>query len=215
MKKYVFLFVIVILVFLTYFTDFFISKKRSFDENLALKQENQELRAQIQKNSILNSGSGFLNSGANKNLKARVFSVYPFNIKNQLTIDVGESRGVKKSMAVTLGENILVGQTKEVFADSSVVQTIFDPKMQLSVRIGEGQVDGLLQGGNEPKIILVEKTKPISVGDFVFSANADIPYGLKVGEIYKINENSAGVFKEIILNIPFSINELREVNVVK
>ena len=48
MRRYIIIALIILLAGATYLTNFFISKQRSFDENLRLKRENENLRAEIQ-----------------------------------------------------------------------------------------------------------------------------------------------------------------------
>lgn len=211
MRIYIILTLIVVLVFVTYFTDFFFARTGGPNEIEALRQENQDLLAQVQRYGMPDSNQPGLGQ---KSLSAEVYSVYPFNAKNLITIDVGEKAGVKVSMPVTLGGNILVGKVKDVSSGTSIVQTVFDPGMQIPVRIGKDEIDGFFQGGSEPKITLVEKSKSVNVGDYVYSAGSDFPYGLKIGEVSEINESSAGIFKEIGLKMPFNVSELREVDVI-
>ncbi len=118
-------------------------------------------------------------------------------------------------MVAVLEKDILVGQVTEVFENSSVIQTIFDPSWQSPVRIGDEETNGLFQGGNEPKVVLIEKDKPIKTGDIVYSVSQEFPYGLKIGEVIEIRQTAAGVFKEATLKMPFNVNELREVNIIK
>jgi len=210
MRRYFLIAIIIAIVAATYLADFFIKKERSFDEVLRLKQENENLRAQIQllkfngQNSILNTNF----------ITAKVFSTYPFNIKNKITINAGEKQGIKKSMVATVGENILLGQVTDVFENFSVIQTIFDPAWQLPVRIGKEEINGLFKAGNEPKVILIEKEKQIQTDDIVYSASQEFPYGLKIGEVVEIKETAAGVFKEAVLKMPFNVGELREIKIL-
>ncbi|MEK7555282.1 MAG: rod shape-determining protein MreC [Patescibacteria group bacterium] len=225
MKKGILIGLIIVLTFIVFFTDFFIPKNfldkpinllRSFlsqsdvyKENLFLKQEIEDLRAQMQLINI--RGNGEEERGK---LITKIFSAYPFNIKNTLTLNVGTKQGIKKGMTATFGENILLGQIIDVFEDKSVIRTIFDPKWQLSVRIGQSEIDGLLIGGIEPKITLLEKDKPLQVGDVVYSASSDLPYGLKIGEIAGIKQSSGDVFKEARLKTSYNINDLKEAYVL-
>lgn len=215
MRRYILLVFIVILLGAVYLTGFFIKKERSFTENLRLKQENQDLRAQIQR--LTDSESPNENCGTapsnEKYLRAKVFSTHPFNIKNEITANAGEKQGVKLGAVATIGDNILVGQVIKVFDRASAIQTIFDPNLELPVRIGKGEINGMLQGGAEPKVILIEK--PVGVGDVVYSASAEFPYGLKIGEIMQIKESAAGIFKEASIKIPFTVSELRQVNIIR
>ena len=211
MRRYLLIALIIFLAGATYLTNFFIKKERSFDENLRLRQENEELHAQLQKY----QASSIKQQAVNGNyLTARVFSTYPFNIKNKITVNIGEKQGIKKSMVATVGENILLGQVTDVFENYSVIQTIFDPDWQLPVRIGKEEINGLFKGGNEPKVILIEKEKEIQINDIVYSASQEFPYGLKVGEVVEIKETAAGVFKEAILKMPFNVGELREIKIL-
>lgn len=213
MRRYLLIILIIVLAGATYFTSFFIKKERFFDENLRLKQENQNLLAQLQKHQLSPKQSE--QNLSDKYLSVKVFSTYPFNIKNTITVNAGEKNGIKKSMAATVGDNILLGQVKEVFEDYSVIQTIFDPDWQLSVRIGEAENNALLKGGNEPRVVLIEKEKQIQINDVVYSASQEFPYGLKIGEVAEIRQTAAGVFKEAVLKIPFNVGELREVQIIK
>lgn len=199
----------VLIIIIVFFTGFFIKKEKTFDENLRLKQENEELRAQIQKSRLPIADRQL----PDNYLSAKIFSTYPFNFKNKITVNVGEKNGVKKSAIVTLGENILVGQITDVDRDFSAARTIFDPNWQLPVRIGKEEVNGLLQGGNEPKIVLIENDEFLEAGLVVYSAGEGIPYGLKVGEIKEINKDAMGVFKEAFLKMSFNVGDLREVNI--
>ncbi|MEK7194039.1 MAG: rod shape-determining protein MreC [Patescibacteria group bacterium] len=221
MKKGILIGLVIALIFIVFLTGFFIkkdflkepvflikalfSRADLYEENLFLKQQNEDLRAQINELRTTN-----YKLQTDNYLTAKIFSTYPFNIKNQLTINAGEKQGVKKGTTATIGENILVGQIIEVFENYSVARTIFDPKWQRPVRIGEEEVNGLLQGGNEPKITLIEK--PVKAGDIIYSAVADFPYGLKIGEISEIKETASGIFKEAEVKVSYNINELREVN---
>ena len=224
MRKGILIGLIVALIFIVFFTDFFIKKDfinkpidliRSFftridiyQENLLLKQRVESLKAEIDKYQVSSIKYQVSNE---EYLPAKVFSTYPFNVNNVLTLNVGKSRGIENGMNVTVGENILLGQIIEVFENKSIVQTIFDPQWQLSIRIGKDQIDGLLVGGIEPKIILFEKNMPLQVGDVVYSVGSDFLYGMKIGEIADIQRGNGDVFKEANLKIPYSINDLKEV----
>ncbi len=232
MKKAIFAFLIVFLSGVVFMSGFFIEKKfnagkftekfnflaslggGNFEEIQSLKNENEILRAQIQKSQIfcLESNNFPVSTDASKFLSARIFSNYPFNIKNILTINSGFHEGVKNSMTAAQGQDIFLGQVAEVFENYSTVRTIFDPDWQLAVKIGQDKINGLFKGGNEPKITLIEK--PIKVGDPVFTAGPGVPLDLKIGEIGEIKEGAGGVFKEAIIKVPYNINQLEEINLL-
>lgn len=232
MKKAIFAFLIVFLAVLVFASGFFIEKKfipgkftgrfnflaslggSNFEEIQSLKNENEILRAQIQKSQIFCSenNSPSVSVAVSKILSSRIFSNYPFNIKNVLTINAGSREGVKNSMTAAQGQDIFLGQVTEVFENYSTVRTIFDPDWQLAVKIGNDKINGLFKGGNEPKITLIEK--PVKVGDPVFTSGPGVPLDLKIGEIGEIREGTGGVFKEAIIKVPYNINQLETVNLL-
>ena len=201
------------------FNRFFITQKNLYDKNLSLKKDNQELKAQIFKLQQAEKYQQDLSS-ANIWLKqyqykaTKVLSTYPFNIKNTILMAIGINDGAKKEMPVVVSENILFGQVDEVFNQYSIVKTIFDSSFQIPVRIGETEIDGFLMGGDKIKISLIGKDKDVKVGDVVYSASLNFPYGLKIGEIKEVDDSSSSNFKEAIVSPSFSLNDLRNVYLI-
>lgn len=179
-----------------------------FKENVSLKTENESLKAELEKFQIF----GVKNYDSKNYLESYIFSTYPFNIKNELFVDRGGGDGAKSGIPVVVKNEIFIGQVAEVFDNFSKIKTIFDSSWQLPVKIGENKINGLFNGGNDPKITLIEK--PIKIGDAVFLASKDFPIHLKIGNIVKINESSGGVFKEAIIQAPYNINELESVYIL-
>lgn len=232
MKRLFFIGITLLLILFVFFTDFFIPKdfiKLPFrflsggltsgllKENQALKLEKEILKAQIQQMQQYFSPGGSLKLALpvqkNNLLSVRVFSTYPFNVKNVLSLATGAKGGLKKDMAGTIGGEILVGQISEIFENSANLKTIFDSGWQLPVKIGADKINGLFQGGNEPRVTLVEK--PVKVGDAVFSAGAGVPLDLKIGEISEIKEEKGGIFKEALVRAPYNINDLDAVDIME
>lgn len=226
MKRLIFIVLTLVLIAFTFFTGFFIKKDSFvstfsffdeylkidlFKENLSLKIENENLKAQLQKAQFFNFSN--LTGNSDKNIAARIFSTYPFNTKNILTIDKGLNDGVAAGMAAIVESNIFVGEVYSAEKKSSSIRTVFDPSWQLPVKIGENKINGLFKGGNDPKITLIEK--PIKEGDGVFLASNNFPLYLKIGNISKVTEESGNVFKEAFVQMPYSINELENVYLVK
>ncbi len=149
--------------------------------------------------------------GSRSAISASVFSSYPLNYKNLLSINAGLADGVTVGMPVTLEGNILIGQIIEVSESQSLVRTVFDKDWSLPVRIGAAERDALLVGGQNPKLTLIDKNAEIHPGDVVVSAKKDLPYGLKVGEIATVAESVSSSFKEASLIFSYDTKDLRKV----
>ena len=219
MKRYLLFSGILIFTGFVLFGSVVFPRGNASDDASVLRQENQSLLAAIQRARIFGIPEGASTSletgvASGTYLTAKVFSTYPFNMKNQITVDAGEEDGVRVGMVVTIGETILLGRVKEVLPTASIVQTVFDSQFEIPVRIGQAEADSLFEGGGEPKAVLIDKTKRVEVGDAVLSADSSFPYGLKVGEITEIREGATGIFKEAIVKTPFVLSEIRDVGIL-
>ncbi len=143
-------------------------------------------------------------------LRGDIFSTYPSNLRSSIIINKGSRDGVKEKMAAVKGKNILIGQVNKVYDSIAEIKTIFDPQWQLPVKIGEDKINGLFQGGNDPKVILVEK--PVKAGDPIFTASQDLPLNLKIGEVKEFQEKNGKSLGEASVNVPYSINDIDFVN---
>lgn len=179
-----------------------------FSGDAGLKMRIQELEAE---NAFLKSELG--EPGSLTAIK--VYSTYPFTTRSEFIIAAGERNGLRTNDTVVVRGDVLVGKVREVFESSAVVTTIFDPSWEIPVRIGSGEFDALLQGGNELTLSLIQKDTPIADGDRVISAGEGVPYGLEIGFIKSIKESSDGVFKEAVVEPSFRINNLRDVAIYR
>ena len=177
-----------------------------YQENVLLKLQNENLKAQLQR--AKEEPSSELRPSTPQ-IEANIYSTYPFNMKDTIVVDRGSVDGVAKDMVATVADSILLGQVVSVDQNSSMIRTIFDSHWQLPVRIGPDNINGLFEGGNNPKVVLVEKS--IKVGDGVFSSSKDFPMGIKIGEINDIKEDSGGIFREATIRTPYSMSDLQTV----
>ncbi len=152
--------------------------------------------------------------GRRSALVAQVYSTYPLNYKNLLSINAGLADGVTVGMPVTAEGNILIGQIIEVSGSQSLVRTIFDKDWSLPVRIGAAEKDALLVGGQNPRLTLIDKNAEIHSGDVVVSAKKDLPYGLKVGEVAVVQQSVSSSFKEAGLIFSYDTKDLRKVSIL-
>ncbi len=155
-----------------------------------------------------------ISSGHSEGISAKVFSLYPFNTKQRIYIDKGAEDGVKKGDGVVVSDALLVGEVSQVFARTSEVMTLFDAQFSLPVRIGKDEVDALFEGGVSPRLSLIDKSKTIYQNDLIISADRSFPYGLSVGYIGTISEDSSGAFLTSSVFIPYNVNDLRNVVVL-
>jgi cell shape-determining protein MreC len=141
----------------------------------------------------------------------KIFSLYPFNTKNRVFIDAGNDLSIQKGAIAFFSSRVFFGVVVGVSANTAEVQTIFDSALEVPVRIGPQEVNGLLQGGVIPKIILIDKTKSVHSQDSVVTSAKNMPYGLTVGTIREVHEDTLGTFFEATIDTPYVINEVRNI----
>ena len=175
-----------------------------------LKKENSDLKDQL-----FAFQSQYSFPSDQRYESARVFSLYPFNTKNRIYITAGTSQGVSVGQPVMFSKTVLVGQIVGVSSESSEVITIYDSRFSLPVKIGKSGIDGLLTGGVSPSVGLIDKTKQVNVGDEIYSASKDLPYGLIIGTVKSVKEDSTGTFFNAQIDLPYVLSDLIDVYVIK
>lgn len=145
---------------------------------------------------------------------AAVFSNYPFNNYSFLTIDAGSEEGLKTGMPVFAGGNILLGKITAVRVHQAEVQTFFDPSWKSSVFVGEGQVNGLLDGGPSPYVDFIPKSATTTAGMAVTNADASFPMGLLVGTVDSVESINNNLWQRARIKPLFDLSSLRQVFVI-
>lgn len=170
-----------------------------------LKLESVSLKAQLlalQQEKTLHERS------TSQLLAAAIYSTYPFNDRHLFTIAAGSTLGVREGLAVLVEKNVLLGRITKTFTDYSEATSVFSPDWRLPVKIGDGGINGLLAGGPDPKITLIASDKKVAVGDLVYAASKEVPYGYVIGTIRSIQQTSGSFFNEAELTMPYTFNDL-------
>lgn len=181
------------------------------DELAFLKRENEMLKAELlalKKEPIIKDKTGKILVFAN------VYSTYPFNNRNLLSINAGLKKEIKAGFTATIGGNLLLGQVVDSYENYSLVRTIFDPGWEIPVKIDNDGIDALLIGGREPRLALITKDKELKTGDVVYSASQEFPYGLRIGEINAIKNDVGDAFQEADLSLFYEPKDITEVVII-
>jgi cell shape-determining protein MreC len=173
----------------------------------ALLLENQSLRAQLEQ---AESTPSIIEQDKKRYIRAPIYSSYPFNSSNELLIAAGSGSGVLEGATVFIAPGVFIGQVTSVTDDKAVVRTVFDSGWELPVKIGEGKVDALLVGGQEPKLTLVSKRKPLIGGELVVLASREFAYGLTLGTVAELRQSKESLFLEGRLITGYTLADLSE-----
>lgn len=224
MKQNYFIFILIVLVLILIFINpsiFWNFKKylitsNNANNNIVLNQENLILKSKINELNILEQFLPKINS-----IKpVFVYSKYPFNLKNEVLINLGKDKINIGQAAVLINNStstnfILIGKVLESYDNFSVVQTIFDSNFKLPVKIGPSFSNALLIGGPSPKLTLINRDSKIQEGDIIISADSNFPYGLILGSVGKIKEIENTLFSEAEILIPYDLNQINVLGIIK
>lgn len=147
----------------------------------------------------------------NKFISGFVYSIYPFNFKNEIAVNLGSGSKIRLGGAATTMDGVLFGKIISISENSSVIKTVFDASFELPVYVGKTSVPALLKGGPTPKITMIPKSSIVDSGSVVYSSSKDFPYGLVLGEIGPIKVSGTSVFYEGELRLSYNLSDLRVV----
>jgi rod shape-determining protein MreC len=197
----------------------------------ALRKQNDRLRHQIvadqaEKRSYRQLIALFhldqLGVGDYRPVSATVVAKTPNIWYSTVTIDKGESAGVRVDDPVINGEG-LVGKVVQVAADGAQVDLITDSSIGVSARVGTSNATGIVQPKvGDPNDLLLQYLPAnfqVNAGEYVVTsgtvASSDdslYPPGLPIGQVTSVNEESA--FKSVNVRPSANLHNLDIVQVL-
>ncbi|UOQ46249.1 rod shape-determining protein MreC [Halobacillus salinarum] len=189
--------------------------KGSIQENQALKKENEELRATMDKSKALSDYSP---------IQASVIARSSDRWFEQMTINKGEENGVKKDMAVMTSEG-MVGKIKSAGAFHSTVQLLsgFDRSNKISAWVEKkkgNRVFGLIEGYDDEsgRLILngIKLDEELKKGDAVVSSGMGgvFPENLRIGKVDEVVNDQFGLTKTAYIKTYADLFDINQVIVV-
>ncbi|OGN32712.1 MAG: rod shape-determining protein MreC [Candidatus Yanofskybacteria bacterium RIFCSPLOWO2_02_FULL_43_10b] len=194
-------------------------------ENEALKSEKHALVSARLKISELEKENNFLRKelgvAKRKNLEvilAKIFSQQIDGRTHTVLIDVGADEEVKRDMPIVFDGEVILGVIQEVYANSSLVYLITDPRLNLSVKIPESEVMGRIKGSltGGLSLELVANQEKVQPGQLVVTSGLDgLPDALIVGKIKTARTDRGGLFQKIEIEPEFKNLTSNKVFVLK
>jgi len=176
------------------------------NEYARLVRENELLKFELQKQETKESNK--------EGRMARVYSRYPFNDKERMIIDLGESDGVDVGNPVLTKEGYLIGRISDIRGSQSEVQTVYDPEWKSSVAVGNSGNKAVIKGSQPPKLELLPKEAEVKKDDPIFNIDPGYPYQNLIGRIGSINDVPEEIWRRASVQIPYNINDIDKVIVL-
>lgn len=184
-------------------------------ENAILGAENAKLKKLEIENIALRKQLGALKLKPEL-IVAEVIGQDALISSNKLLIDKGRADGVIKGNLVII-EDILIGEIVALGDSSATVRLLSDSDTKIPAETAD-RVRGILRGRFGNRIILekVVQGKKLSKGEIVFSSGeADMPKGLVLGKISKVEKNPSAIFQKAEVEPIISYERLEIVFIIK
>ncbi len=185
--------------------------------------ENQNLKMELEKNSVKSSLADYLEQENNElremlgiSSSTNFFVVPiikrpPFVTYDELMIDAGRDRGVSTTSLIYALGDIPIGRVIEVYGETAKVLLFSSPNEKTEVQIGPQNIPAVAvgRGGGQYEIEL-PRGLLVSEGDFVSSSNLG---SRPIGKVVSINSDPSLTFEKIFFSSPVNIYEMKWVKV--
>jgi rod shape-determining protein MreC len=148
---------------------------------------------------------------------AEVIGQDPSSWFKSVTLNKGESEGVRKGMAVIAPEGV-IGQILKTAPHYSTVLLITDYNSAIDSIIQRTRAKAIVEGKGENRCQLkyLLRTEDVVTGDIVVTSglSGNFPKGLMLGEVKKVDKKGHGVFQYADLVPSVDLTKLEEVLVI-
>jgi len=193
-------------------------------ENVALRQQNSTLEAEIAKlksvnneNIILRQDLNFKQSRSDLSLiPADVLSFSPSGIYRAFTINRGVRDGIKENQAV-VSNGYLIGKIHKVADSTSEVWLISNRNLLTPVILTGSQTVGLLSGGIRGLVVEnIPLDTKVALGESVVTSSLEgiYPSGIAIGKVEEIISSKEEIFLTLRISTPTKFGDLTVVFVV-
>jgi rod shape-determining protein MreC len=194
------------------------------DEYLKLQEENSELRRDYSENINLKVENDALRKLLGMELRedhltitAKVIGYYENKWQSEVILNVGNSDGVLEGMAV-INEEGLVGIVAVSGKESCNARLIDDPQTNIGARILSSRKLGVIQGGQDRKVIMnyILNEEVVFKGDIVVTSEyGNFPGEILIGRVSKVFENAGDPYKTIEIEPFVDFKSMEYVLVIK
>lgn len=185
--------------------------------NLSLTDEVSRLREGRLENLRLRRLLDLKERGEYRYLSANVIGKTLQLLRNTVTLDLGESDGVKVNMPVVTDRG-LAGRVIATSSNYAIAQLLLNKDLRVSAKIQRSRSDGIIRWEGGSSLILqdVVKTSDVQPGDVVLTSEYSslFPPGIKIGIVSSTRQVPGSLFQaiEVVPSVDFS--RLEEVFVV-
>ena len=194
------------------------------EQNLALRQEIQELEGEISQlreqatvSEQLTQLLEFQEEAPLDTVAAQVIGRNATNWYRALILNKGEDQGIRKNMGV-IAQAGVVGRVVKTTPFTSIVLLLTDPNAAVTGMIQRTRDEGIVQGTTQGYVRMkyIPPLSPIQIDDIVATSGltGDFPRGLPIGRIRQIEKADADLFQSAEVQPIIDFSKLEGVLVI-
>jgi len=187
------------------------------EKNIKLSNEISSLKEAKLENIRLTKLLNFKQKNELEVISASIVNKSLIQTRNTITLDVGESNGVRHNMPVITDDG-LVGRIVATSNDYSIAQILYNKDLKITVKTQRSRVDGILNfdGAGNLMMANVPKNADVNVGDILITSEYSntFPAGVPIGTVSETG-NLDNLFKKIVIVPLVDFEVLEEVFVLK
>lgn len=185
--------------------------------NVNLSDEVNRLREARLENLRLRGLLGLKEHGPFNVVAADVVGKSLHLLRNTISLNVGESDGVKPDMPI-VSEAGLVGKILVTSSHYAVGELMLNKDFRASAKIQRSRIDGIIawEGENYLRLNNVAKSQDVKEGDVVTTSEYSnmFPPDIKIGFVSAVSEKPGNLFKEVRVTPSVDFPSLEQVFVV-
>ncbi len=190
-------------------------------ENVELKIENAKLRSRADsaeeiehENEILREQVGIEMMKDWEIVKVRILGLDEDGMAEHVVIDGGREDGISKGDVVVLGD-LMIGEAQDVSKSTTLVRLVTNQDSNIIAIDQRTRAKGLVRGSLDGLVMEdVLENEELKEGDIVVSWADDIPSGLVIGRISKVENVPTSSTKRAFIETGINVEELSYVFVI-
>ncbi len=165
------------------------------------------------------SQQGFASSRRFRSVQARIFARNPDSSSAYVVVDQGSREGVVAGLPAIVSDGIVVGKVISSTDDTSQILLTVDNRSSFSAvsatnSVAQGVVTGI-QGLSLVET-LIPQSETVQSNETIITSgiDANIPKGLVLGEIERVEKQQGALFQSAILRTPYVISDLDVITII-
>jgi rod shape-determining protein MreC len=181
--------------------------------------ENARLKSAGEENVSLRKALGLKQNSEFNLLAVESLTLDPTGFAQQITINHGQSAGLKLNQPVVVAPGILVGRITRLFADSAEVTLLTDPSTAVNAEVADSGARGLIRGEHGLSLLfdLITQDEVVKSGDSIITSglSGDLPRGLLIGQITSLQSAGTDLFQKAYVTPAADLRDLRFLFVIQ